>query len=328
MAKSISISKQLRFLESLNSLLQNGFSIGESMQLINDLDTQTVFTEQILKQLQNGETFADAVQEVFSTDIINQIQIAEQHGQLVETMRGIQGFINERNKQQGKLRALLVYPFFLIGLLMVILVGIKLFVTPQLSMIGDQAPASNSFNWGWFLLPPLMLVVAALGWWLKQQPRIKKAELFARVPLIGPIIRAYYAYFFASNVSLLLASGLEARSIAELMKRFPPNSIFYEVGLELQETIEAGVPVSQIIKQHAFLPDEAALFFDHGDRIQVLAKKLTAYAKLSFDRMWTQSQRLISIVQPIIFVLIGGLIVITYLNMLLPMYDTLSEVYN
>ncbi|UQS86772.1 type II secretion system F family protein [Nicoliella spurrieriana] len=328
MGKGLSIKKQLRFLESFNSLLQNGFSIGESMKLITELYESDPFTDQMLTQLNNGETFATGMRNYFPDDIVNQIQIAERHGQLVDTMHEVQLFIAERNKQQNKLKALLMYPFFLIGLLLIIILGIKFFVTPQLTMISERAvPSGGHHFWWWFLLSGLLLIVGLLSLWIFQKTPIQRVEIFAKLPIIGVLIKAYYAYFFASNVSLLLASGMEAKSIAKLMQQFSARSIFYEIGSELEATLQAGGRISKIIERHSFLPNEAGLFFDRGDQVQVVAKKLSVYAKLSFAKLWNQSQRLIAIIQPIIFIVIGSAIVVTYLNMLLPMYDTLSEVY-
>ncbi|MHA8137966.1 type II secretion system F family protein [Lactobacillaceae bacterium Scapto_B20] len=328
MAKRLSIKVQSSFLESLNSLLNNGFSIKEAMNLMEQLQTNQLFITAILEQLKTGHSFAQSIDGYFAPNVVNQIQIAEQHGQLKLTLKEVQRFILAQAKYQNKIRALLTYPIVLILLLMILIIGINTFVTPQLNAIGTSHSKTTMFNWWWLPCSAMIIGCGLVCLWYRQQPKLQQIELLARLPIIGKLIQKYYAYYLASNISLLLSSGLEAKSIANLLRRFPINSVFYVLGNELASIIQIQGAIKQLIEQHGFIPNEAALFFGHGDSSIVIAKKLNAYAKMAFDQMWMLSQRMIATIQPIIFILIGGIIVTTYLQMLLPMYDTLSEVYN
>ncbi|MEJ6400433.1 competence type IV pilus assembly protein ComGB [Nicoliella lavandulae] len=327
MGKRLSVKHQLSFLDSIYSLLQNGFSIKEAIDLLVQLRPDDTLVQTTQSRLAAGDSFAEAIQGYFSVNMVNQIKIAERHGHLKMALGEIKRFISHRQQQQGKLLAILTYPIFLLCLLVMIIIGIRLFVTPQLTMM-DSGPASQSLSWQWglLLIAPILLIGFGI-YWFSQKDILARTEILTRLPLIGGLFRDYYAYYFASNVSLLLASGLEARSIANLMQQFESRSLFKVVGDELAAALQVGHSIGSIIKQHGFLPNDAALFFDRGDAISVIARKLDVYAKWSFDRMWKRSQRLIAIVQPLVFLIIGAVIVGTYLNMLLPMYDTLSEVY-
>ncbi|MHA8262791.1 type II secretion system F family protein [Lactobacillaceae bacterium Melli_B3] len=329
MAKRLSIKVQSSFLASLNSLLRNGFSIKEAMNLMNQLQPKAEFMTTILKRLNDGHSFAHSIDGYFASNLVNQVMIAEQHGQLQATLREVQRFILAQAKYQEKLKAILLYPLFLIFLLTILIVGIKVFVTPQLKVMGSPQSKSNSLDLKWWLLCSMVIIgCVVICLWYRQLSRVQRMEWLARLPLIGSIVQDYYAYYLASNVSLLLASGLEAKSIAHLLRQFPTNSIFYTLGGELAEVVQSQGSIKQLIKRHSFIPNETILFFGHGDSIIEIGKKLNGYAQMVFDQMWTRSQRLIAIVQPLIFIIIGAVIVMTYLQMLLPMYDTLSEVYN
>lgn len=59
----------------------------------------------------------------------------------------------------------------------------------------------------------------------------------------------------------------------------------------------------------------------------MLAKNLRALSRLCFQRLIKKSERLISLIQPTAFVIIGITIVVTYLKMLLPLYHSMENIY-
>lgn len=58
-----------------------------------------------------------------------------------------------------------------------------------------------------------------------------------------------------------------------------------------------------------------------------MANSMAAYAKLMFEEIINRTNRLIGLIQPAMFLIIGVTIVFTYFQLLLPIYDSVKEMY-
>ena len=208
------------------------------------------------------------------------------------------------------------------------LISIKLFVLPETKCFRQY----NCFQKLDYLLNDCcdwifgISVLSCVKDFLAKQA-IYKANFLAKIPFLGMIFSSYYEYYLTSNLAIMLQNGLDLRKIVQVFAKFKERTLLFEIGQEMDRSLKQGIGIEQIFKRYYFVSNELVVFLSNGSTNEMLAKNLRALSRLCFQRLIKKSERLISLIQPTAFVIIGITIVVTYLKMLLPLYHSMENIY-
>ncbi len=326
--KRLTIRVQATLFETLADLIDNGFSLRDAMRFIVDVHGQKFKgLTPVITQLQAGVGLASALQAYIAVDLYYQLLIAEEHGALVTTLQQAGQLMRTKATQQQQIRRLLQYPLVLLALLVGTLVMVKTAILPNFSTMAT-APA-QTISWQLLLGSFTTIVILGLiivGGRLKQLPTRARYLWLARLPLVGPLIRTYCGYYLTLNAGMLLAGGLELRGICEVSTHFEPQSLLQQQGHFVEQALLAGQSLAEIIKADRLLPDELILLVGKESPAEQLSQEMIYFATVQYRRLVRDLNRLISWIQPLMFMIIALVIVGTYLNILLPMYNSMGEI--
>ncbi len=285
----------------------------------------------IIAKLEMGASFSEGILGLIDNQAYQQVCLAEKHGQLSQVLGELAGFERLRTKQIQKIKAMLIYPLFLCVLLVTLVIFIHVLIFPQIESLMPmvRSKSVNWFNSPWMVGGGTALVVLSLlavGYFMKQSA-IKKAVILARVPIIGPIFRKYMAYYLASNLAILLRNGLSVKEIYQTLVSANQASLLFMLGQKLNTALVQGDSLLRVVKRHPFIPQEIVKFLNSGQTIPEMANTMTAYAKLTFDDIISMSNKLIGVIQPAMFLVIGATIVTTYFQLLIPIYESVKGMY-
>lgn len=290
---------------------------------------QAPVIDHVQEQLARGGDFASAVRPWLPADLYYQLQLAEHHGQLVAALTEMSSYLKLRDQEHQKLRALLQYPLLLVALLGGLAALLRVYVYPELSTWQIwQLPA-------WVAMIKQVLIGGSaaavtfgllryLAW--RRQPRLAQANYLCRLPLIGRLMKLYFSYYLTSNLAIMIQRGLALREICRLLEQYEPASLLYQLGVELQRQGTSGASLAAVIKRHPCLPDELTSFLGRGLTTERLGDELGVFARLQFTRLTRQTEGLIVMVQPVLFLLIALGILGMYLSLLLPIYQSMTVV--
>lgn len=323
----LKVKDQITLFSSIRNFLNNGFSLEEAIDFYTVMNSDLRKPINYIKQsLASGKNFSESVKPLINFRTYCQLRIAEFHGNLLNALDNIGKFLKLKQNQRKKILGLLIYPLFLLGLLMVILIGIRILVTPQLQMSNNE-PSLNKWLWVTVALIPI-LILAYGGWrYYYEQSRVWQINHLLKLPLIGKIFQSYYAYYFSSNLALMMSCGMDLKQIVNFMESFKSSSLIQDLSLDLRKAIDRGYQFKRLRRKYHFLPLTMILLLNTGDTNPVIAQKLRSYSRFEFKLMMKQSSRIIAMMQPVMFLIIGMFIAGTYLSMLLPMYQSIKGVY-
>lgn len=130
--------QRIDFVQLLGDLLVNGFSLQQAFVFFVHAN---LFSPNILiklqQDLQQGKSLAQSfVQLQYSNDQILQIELAESHGDLAQTLLGIAKQMRLVQRQQENFLKAVSYPLLLFIFLLTILLGMRFFLLPQLVASG------------------------------------------------------------------------------------------------------------------------------------------------------------------------------------------------
>lgn len=130
----MSLDHQRKVIELFNNLFASGFHLGEIVdflrrsQLLADRYTQ-VLSDGLLA----GKPFSSLLADLrFSDAVVTQVSLAEVHGNTSLSLFHIQSYLENVSKIRKKLIEVATYPVILLAFLLLIVVGLKNYLLPQL----------------------------------------------------------------------------------------------------------------------------------------------------------------------------------------------------
>ncbi|CAM2799761.1 type II secretion system F family protein [Fructilactobacillus fructivorans] len=329
--KRISIKQQAFLFSTLGDLLSTGFSIHQSLEFVKVVSKRNqIIVNKIMHGLERGNNLPDSMKFFLSESIYYQLKIADEHGDLVNGMKEIGDFLKLRITQNEKIKAVVVYPIFLFLVLFSIIFAVKFLIMPQTADLTGQTGTRNHHVIS-YIVYAVGLAIILLGMVCYQNFKAKKCidriNLLVKIPVIGQLFKAYYQYFVTSNFALMINGGLDLKQVVSALLKFDHQSLLYDVGKTMHASFNEGMNFGASLAHYSFVSEEMIVFLLNGSTQSELAQNLKALSRLSFKEMIRKSNLLIKLIQPVSFAVIGILIVGAYLQMLLPMYDSMKGLY-
>ncbi len=262
-------------------------------------------------------------------DTYYQLLLAEQHGQLQQTLQHFACYLKMRKDQLTKLKHLLEYPIMLLGLLTIMIAMMTVFVFPQLAEIRPEA--TGNF---WQPVFKIMAWISGAGvtfgiFKMIEFYRLTKLEQvrsLCRAPIIGGIIRNYYGYYLCSNFAILLTEGISTQQMIKICNCFDKCSLLYQLSRKIASLTVNGQDPTQLIHQEMFLPDELAIIIRQGADNQKLAQQVQSLSEQLFKRLIYKCEQRLIYVQPVVYLIIAIVIISLYLQILMPIYQTVQVI--
>ena len=264
----------------------------------------------------------------FSDNIVTQISLADKHGNLLGSLTKIETYMLRMTKVRKKLMEVATYPILLLGFLILIMLGLKNYLLPQL-LEGD-----GKNNWAVQLVQifPQLFFVSLCGLlvlglilylWVKRQSALVFYRRMAKIPFIGQTVRLYTTAYYAREWGNLLGQGVDLLDLVALMQE-QKSKLFRELGADLEEALMLGQSFPERIASHPFFTKELSLIIAYGEANARLGYELEVYAEEVWQNFFNRLNKATTFVQPLIFVIVAVVIVMIYVAMLLPMYQNME----
>ncbi|MCF1618041.1 competence type IV pilus assembly protein ComGB [Tetragenococcus koreensis] len=324
-----------QFLEMMISLLENGFSLQESLAV---MQRNRQFSPEILQcftsGLAKGGTFAECFYQAgFTLQEMTQVQLADVHGNVVTTLKNILNTMQILRKQKKELSKIATYPALLFIFVITLLFAMRFFLLPSLlqsGMIDTSHWSILLITYGPFIMVGMIVVIGCLfggGWWYsRQQPVIWRAVFFANLPLVGFLYKMFQTSYFALEWGKMFKQGLEARQILAFMATVNPHSLVASLAKELNNALSQGKSLAEELEHYTFLLPEFSLIILQGEVKGKLGEELLLYSQLLTKRIVEKVEGWIQWVQPVVFLVVAVLIMAIYIAMFLPMYENIGGI--
>ncbi|WP_413538078.1 competence type IV pilus assembly protein ComGB [Enterococcus malodoratus] len=320
--------QRIDFVQLLGDLLENGFSLQQAFAFFFNAN---LFVPSILASVQQdlnqGKSLAASFAQLnYSNDQILQIELAESHGDLAQTLSGIAEQMRLVQRQRENFLKAVSYPLLLLIFLIVILLGMRFFLLPQL--LASGMIRAEDFSVQLIKMVPVIglgmiifLLVLLLCWqsWGKRHNYLVRFRVLAKIPLLGTLFSNYYSAYFALEWGKLFQQGLELNQIIECLLVVNGRSLMQEMAGDLKVRLAQGNTLAEELGRYPFLTREFSRIVFQGEARGNLAKELLTYSQLVWCRFFNQLEFLCSWLQPLVFLIVAILIVSLYLTMLLPL---------
>ena len=260
------------------------------------------------------------------------VAAGEGTGALPEILERLADLQEREQAVRGKLVAALVYPAALAATAVLVVNALMTFVVPtvveQFDSMGRTLPlltriviGISEFMAGWGLPALGLLAVLAVAFArMLRRPRFRYAvdARLLQLPLVGRILRDVHAARLARTLAIMVNSGLPLMEGLIITARTVNNRVLREATETMVAVIREGGSLSSAMKRAAVFPPTLVYMATSGENSGRLAPMLDRAADYLEREFNTFTSVAMSMLEPLIIVLLGGVVAAIVLAILLP----------
>ena len=280
---------------------------------------------QMEEGLKSGRKLSDLIGELgFSDMVVTQLDLADHYGKLADCMGILKDYSQRLLALKKKLIEVGTYPLILLSFLALIMMGLKNYLLPQLEEDNLASYLLNHFPSIFLALLGLMLLILFfLKFRWRRKSRMAFMSSLVKIPILGGFLTTYLTATYAREWGNLLRQGMDLNQVFTIMKG-QSSPLFHEIGCDLEEKLLRGLDFSQAIQSYSFFRNELALIIEFGQVKDLLGQELEIYAQKTWDDFFFGLNKLMNLIQPLVFIFIAIMIVLLYAAMLLPLYHNME----
>lgn len=344
--KKIKPKRLLMLFNQIAMMMKAGINLSLSMQIMIDSEKE-VSMKKILKEinesLYNGLTLSQAMRNFvgFPPIYISIVEAGEANGRLDMAFEQCALICKKDIALTGKIKSALMYPIFLIVLVIALLVVLSVFVIPTFkdtyASMGAELPGltlammafSDFLIHDWWLI---IIVVAgiAFGFVTLKKSNADFAMFLARIsmkiPLVGPIIRQSSLARFCRLMSTLTESGIPIHKAMSLSKDAVPNLFIRDRIQDVLSDVQIGITINEAMGKHPVFDPILVSMVRVGEESGMLGDSFFKMADMFESQTDESTERLTEAMTPVMTVVIGLVVGTVVVSVLLPMFGVYSVI--
>lgn len=341
------ISKKdiVNFSRQLALMFKSKIPLLQALQSIAGQTKNPGFREKILaiaQEVEGGTRLSQALAihpKLFSTFYISMVKSGEASGTLSESLTYLADHLEREYHLQSKIQGAMIYPILILVVVIGVLVMMMYFVIPSmtkvLSEMDQELPAitkavialSNAMRtWGWLALLVLVGLLVGLSRYIKTSAGKKiKDRFLLRLPVLSSFLKMIYISRFSENLATLVAGGLPISQSLEITGEVVGNDVYHTIITQLKEEVSKGENISKVLEQYPqYFPPILIQMVAVGEKTGTLDTSLMNVVEFYRKEVERSIDNLLSILEPVMVIFLGGLVAGLMGSILLPLYKMTS----
>lgn len=276
--------------------------------------------------------------DVFSDFYVNMVRAGEESGKLSQTFNYLADYLDRNYELNSKTKNALIYPAFVIGTFIIVMILMMTLVIPKLADIlkdtGQSPPiytqivigvSSFMVTYGPFIL--VILVVAGIYFWRTQYSKGGKEyldKLKVTVPFVKDLYIKLYLSRIADNTDTMLTSGISAVRALEISAAVVGNSVFEDILKQAADDVKSGISMSDSFYKHSEIPNIMIQMIKVGEETGELSFIMRTVAHFYKREVDNAVDTLVGLIEPIMVVALGAGVALLLSSILIPIYNIAS----
>lgn len=337
-SKKVSQADIIAFTQQLSSMLNAGLPLDRALSIQLELIEQSgmsALVRVLQERVRSGVHFADALEETskFSRFYVNMIRAGEASGSIGDALARLVDYMLRAKELRGTVISALIYPSILFVVAMVSIVALLLFVVPQFSQMFEDMGAD---------LPTLTKVVMAAGellkvyWWAllggllfilillqylftNEQARLWLDRSMLRWPIVGDLLSKVEMARFSRGLGTLLHNGVPLLGSLQIVKNTMSNRVMAKSVGEAADSLKQGESLTRTLMSKRVFPAYALHMLRVGEETGQMEQLLNEVANIYDTEVRNAVQRMLSLLEPILILIMAMAILVIIGAILIPM---------
>ena len=315
-------------------------ALGVMIEQIQDARLEKTFRD-VRERLTQGNSLAESLAHhprYFDDLFVNMVRAGEASGHVDLVLFRIADYLTKQNRTKNRVISALMYPFIMIGVGVIVVTVLMTFVVPRIvnlvKMRDKDLPGitqalifvSEFMRDYWPLLLAAVVGSALLFGAVRRnsQGRFVTDKLFLGMPIFGDLLRKASISRFAITLATLLKSGVPVLEALDIVKSIVNNEVLSRVLSEVHDRIVEGADISTPIKKSGVFPPTVGYMIAVGEQSGQLEEILDKLAASYDEEVEVAVQRMTSVLEPVLILVMAVVVTFIILAVLLPMLDLSS----
>jgi type IV pilus assembly protein PilC len=322
-------------------MIDAGLPLVQALDIIGTQADNPVFRGVLMAvkaRVESGSTFADALAEhpkAFDDLFVQLVRAGEIGGILDTILQRLGSYIEKNAKLKRRVKGAMVYPAIVLTVGVGVTVILLAFVTPTFEKMfkdmGGTMPAPTQViidlshalrdNWYWFVAVPVAIVAAFRAAIRSKRGREVWHAFLLKVPMFGPVIRKVVVARFTRTLGTMLSSGVPILDALEIVARSAGNVVVEKAVMYVRARISEGKNVAQPLADTKVFPPMVVQMIGVGEATGAMDAMLNKIADFYDDEVDVAVAALTSMIEPLMMVLLGGMVGAFLVAMYLPIFS-------
>ena len=346
-AKRISRKELVTFCFHMDQLMRAGVPIIDALTDLRDSVENPAFRQivaSLLEDIEGGLKLSEAMANhpsAFDNVFVALISTGEQTGQLPEVLSKLTENLKWQDELAAQVKKAMTYPIFAGVVIIGVVFALMIFLVPQLAVtmkaLTPNPPpqtlaliaVSAWMQKYWYLVVGLPIVsVVTLIFLAKtnEEVRYRIDALVLKLPIMGPLTNKIILARFSTYFALMYQSGISVLECIRISEKIVGNRVI-EQGLQrVGREINDGSGITQAFQNVHLFPPLVIRMLKVGETSGGLDTALLNVSYFYNRDVKEMMGRLQEMIQPVLTVVLGGILILILLTIFSPMYDVIAKV--
>ena len=336
------MTRQLATMVSSGMTLLRAFYVLED-QLENKHLRETVAN--VREDIEAGQPLSDALArhpKIFSLLYVAMVRAGETGGVLEEALDRTADQLEKDDSLRRQVKAAMMYPAVVLSFALLVLAALLTFIVPVFVGIfedfGGELPLITKFTvalsaglknyWYAWIGGGAALIFAFRYWRSSEWGRPQWDRIRLRIPFkIGDTVQKIALARWSRTMSALYSAGVPILHAIEVTGQTAGNAVIEDAMAAVIESVKSGGTLAAPLKDAPIFPSMVAQMIAVGEETGGLDNMLTKVADFYEDEVAAAIKALTSILEPVMIVIVGGIVGFIVIAMYMPMfkvYDTIQ----
>jgi type IV pilus assembly protein PilC len=331
----------------LATMISSGMTILRSLYTLEAQTENKLLAEiiaDVRKDVEAGLPLSGALErhpKVFSPLFVAMTRAGETGGVLEESLLRVADQLEKEDSLRRQIKSAMVYPGVIMTFALIVLVGLVTFLVPVFvgvfKQFGGDLPTITKFTvglsnaikgqWWAFIAGGVGSTWAFRKFRRSDWGRPKWDAFRLRIPMkIGDIVQKVALARWSRTLSALTAAGVPLLAALDITAKTAGNNVVEKAMAEVIESVKRGGTIAEPLRHASVFPGMVAQMVAVGEETGALDTMLSKIADFYEDQVEAAVKSLTSILEPIMLVVVGGIVGFIVISMYLPLFKVYDQI--
>ncbi len=345
--KSVKATDLAVFSRQLATMITSGLSILRALYVLEEQTENKFLKETIIhvrKDVEAGMSLSGAMEshpKVFTPLFVAMTSAGEAGGLLEQSLMRVADQLEKDASLRRQVRSAMVYPTLILVFAVAVMLALVAFLVPVFESVfkefGGELPAITKVSvlmskivtqYWWAMFSTFGAIVFAFLKWKKSswgRPQWDRFRL--RVPMkVGTLVQQIAVARWSRTLSSLVAAGVPLLLALDITGRTAGNIVVEDAMEGVISSVKRGGTISEPLSKSSVFPTMVTHMVGVGEETGALDEMLGKIADFYDDQVEASVKMLTSIMEPIMILVIGGIVGFIVISMYMPMFTIYNNI--
>ena len=347
--RKVKVKQLTQFTRQLSTLQDAGLPVLRSLRILEQQQKPGTPLKSVVRavadDVEGGSTLSESMAQypkAFNNLYTNMVAAGEAGGVLDLILQRLSDFMEKAEKLKAKIKGAMLYPICVIVIAVGIVLGIMTFVIPKFQEVfkdfGIKLPVptqmlldmsywiSKQFGWLYIILTPFILVVFFKLVRLIPAGKFALDWIVIRIPVLGNLVSKTSIARFTRTMGTLIGAGVPILEGLNITSHTAGNVVYQKALEKVHESIRRGETFAEPLRKARVCDSLVTNMIDVGEETGDLDKMMMKVADNYDDEVDTAVAALVSLLEPLLVIFLGGVCLFIILALFMPMVSMIEGV--